>query len=57
MFSNNLGDGEIPLLFIWKRVHFGDRSETIGLNIWEAHGGGFPKDPEIDCVKLSIPAI
>ena len=32
-FSNNLGDGEIPLLSIWKRVHFGDRSETIGLNI------------------------
>ena len=33
VFSNNLGDGEIPLLSIWKRVHFGDRSETIGLNI------------------------
>ena len=27
------GDGKVPLLSIWKGVHIGDRSETIGLDI------------------------
>ena len=57
MFSNNLGDGEIPLLSIWKRIHFGDQSEAISLNIQEAHGEDFPKGPEIGCEELPIPAI
>ena len=31
--SPDLGDGEIPLLSIWKRIHSGDQSEAISLNI------------------------
>ena len=31
--SNNLGDGKVPLFSIWKGVHIGNKSETIGLNI------------------------
>ena len=31
--ADNLRDGKVPLLSIWKGVHIGDRSETISLNI------------------------
>ena len=33
VFSNDLGHGKVPLLSIWKGVHFGNRSKAIGLNI------------------------
>ena len=33
MLSDNLGEGEIPLLSMWKRIHLGDQSEATGLDI------------------------
>ena len=34
-----------------------NRSKATSINLQEAYGGNFPKDPEIGCEKLSIPAI
>ena len=37
MLSDNLGDGEIPLLSIWERIHFGGQSEATSLHIYRKH--------------------
>ena len=42
--------------FLWKGIHLGDRSKTTGVILQEAHGGNFPKDPQIDSEKLPISA-
>ena len=57
MFGNNLGHVEIPLLSLWEGIHTGDQSKASSFHLQETHGRDFPKDPEIDCQKLSIPAI
>ena len=51
------GMEKIPLLSVWKGVHIGNRSKTSGLNLQEAYGGNFPKNPKIDCEKLSISTV
>ena len=56
-FGNNLGHGEISLLSLWEGIHTGDQPKASSFHLQETHGGNFPKDPEIDCQKLSIPAI
>ena len=56
-FSNNLGHGKIPLFSVWEGIHTRNRPEASSFHLQEAHGGNFPKDPEIDCYKLSISAI
>ena len=40
-----------------KGIHTRDQSKASSFHLQETHGGDFPKDPEIDCQKLSIPAI
>ena len=57
VFGNNLGQGEIPLLSVWEGIHTRNQSKASSFHLQETHGGDFPKDPEIDCQNLSIPAI
>ena len=42
-----MGHGKIPLLSLWKGVYLGNRSKATSINLQEAYGGNFPKDPEI----------
>ena len=54
---NHLGHGKIPLLPIWKGIYLGNGSEATSVHLQEAHGGNFPKDPEVSSQKLSIPTL
>ena len=46
--------GKIPQLSLWKGVYLGNGAEATSINLQEAYGGNFPKDPEIGGEKLSI---
>ena len=54
--SYNMGHGKVPLFSLWKGIHLGNGSKATSVHLQEAHGGNFPKDPEIDSEKLSISA-
>ena len=52
----NMGHGKVTLFSLWKGIHLGNGSKATGVHLQEAHGGNFPKDPEIDIEKLPISA-
>ena len=52
-----MGHGKIPLLSLWKGVYLGNGSEATSINLQEAYGGNFPKDPEIGGEKLPISSL
>ena len=50
--SYDMGHGKVPLFSLWKGIHLGNGSKATSVHLQEAHGGNFPKDPEIDSEKL-----
>ena len=57
MSSYNLGNGEVSLLPLWQTVYLGDRPETIGGYLQEAHGGNLSQDTTSHSKKLSVPTL
>ena len=55
--SYNLGNGEVSLLSLWQAVYLGDRPETIGGNLQEAHGGDLSQDTTTSSPKFPVPAL
>ena len=54
VFGNHMGHGKVPLLSLWKGIHFGDRPKATSIDIQETYGGNFSKDPEVSSEKLPI---
>ena len=56
MPSHDMGHGKVPLLFLWQGDYLRNGSKASSINLQEAYGGNFPKDPEIGHKKLPISA-